>query len=56
MLESQSRFFAQDEYMDMEFALDVKMFKEYQDRDQELQKKLKTALKNNNTSYSTKNV
>ena len=54
--ESQSRFFVQDEYMDMEFALDVKMFKEHQDRDQELQKKLKTALKNDNSSYSNKNV
>ena len=54
--ESQSRYFIQDEFMDMEFALDVKTFKEQQDRDQELQKKLKTALKNNYTSYSTKNV
>ena len=54
--ESQSRFFVQDEYMDMEFALDAKMFKEHQDRDEELQKKLKTALKNDNTSYTIKNV
>ena len=54
--ESQSRFFIQDEFMDMEFALDVKMFKEHQDRDQELQKKLKSALKNKSPSYSVKNV
>ena len=41
MSESQSRFFIQDEFMDMEFALNVRMFKEHQDRDQELQRKQK---------------
>ena len=42
--------------MDMEFALDVRMFKEHQDRDHELQRKLKAALKNMSPSYSVKNV
>ena len=53
--ESQSRFFIQDEFMNMGFALNVKMFKVHQDRDQELQKELKTALKNKSPSYSVKN-
>ena len=42
--ESQARHFIQDEHYDCEFALDVRMFKEYQERDSILQAKILTLL------------
>ena len=54
--ESQARHFIQDEYYDCEFALDVRMFKEHQERDIKLQDKVKKSLKQEVSAYSVKEV